>query len=181
MRKIGFGIIGAGMIAEYHAHSIKSLDNVELIGFFDTNLEAAKKRAAEFNCRVYQSLEELLSDPDPVLTDFYRVFPYFDAIVTVKVTGGEFAAILRDFARFAHKRKQYLAKSGFSADIRRGKVQNIGTVIPKKSYTLALTAYAAAGAGGNLMEVKRILKDNIDYTQSEKSPSLLEILTEQQR
>ena len=63
MRKIGFGIIGAGMIAEYHAHSIKSLDNVELIGFFDTNLEAAKKRAAEFNCQVYQSLEELLADP----------------------------------------------------------------------------------------------------------------------
>ena len=62
MRKVGFGIIGAGMIAEFHAHSIKSLDNVELIGFFDTNLEAAKKRAAEFNCRAYQSLEELLSD-----------------------------------------------------------------------------------------------------------------------
>ena len=126
-------------------------------------------------------MQELLSDPAPELTDFYRVFPYFDAIVTVKVTDGEFAAILRDFARFAHKRKQYLAKSGFSADIRRGKVQNIGTVIPKKSYTLALTAYAAAGAGGNLMEVKRILKDKIDYKQPEKSPSLLEILTEQQR
>ena len=124
-----------------------------------------------------QKLQTLLKMPTPSMDDFYSVFPYFDAIVKVKVTGGEFAAILREYAKFAHKRKQYLAKSGFTADIRRGKVRNLGTVAEEKSYTLVLSAYAAAGAGGNLMGVRRILKDKIDYQQLEKSPALLEILT----
>jgi 2',3'-cyclic-nucleotide 2'-phosphodiesterase (5'-nucleotidase family) len=122
-------------------------------------------------------LQELLNDPSPELTDFYQVFPYFDSMITVVVTGGEFIAILREYAKFARKRKQYLAKSGFSADIVRGKVRHISSIERKKSYTLALSAYAAAGAGGNLMETRRILKDKIDYRQLKENMSLLEVLT----
>ena len=62
-RKIGFGIIGAGMIAELHAKSMKSLKNVELIGIFDTNAAAAQKRAEQFQCRAYSNFEEFLADP----------------------------------------------------------------------------------------------------------------------
>ena len=60
--KVGFGIIGAGMIAELHAKIIKSLDNTELIGFYDTNYESAKKRADQFGCRAYESFEDFLAD-----------------------------------------------------------------------------------------------------------------------
>lgn len=122
-------------------------------------------------------LQGLLNDPSPQLTDFYQVFPYFDSMITVVVTGGEFLVILREYAKFAHKRKQYLTKSGFSADIVHGKVRHTGSIDRKKSYTLALSAYAAAGAGGNLMETRRILKDKIDYRQMTDLPSLLEVLT----
>ena len=62
-RKVGFGIIGAGMIAELHAKSMKSLDNVELIGIFDTNAAAAKKRADQFQCKAYSDFDEFLADP----------------------------------------------------------------------------------------------------------------------
>lgn len=62
--KLGFGIIGAGMIAGMHAASIRSLDNCELAGFFDPVPEAAKKRAEEFGCRAYPSLEAMLADPE---------------------------------------------------------------------------------------------------------------------
>ena len=31
---VGFGIIGAGMIAEMHAKSMQELENVRLIGFY---------------------------------------------------------------------------------------------------------------------------------------------------
>ena len=122
-------------------------------------------------------LQGLLNDPSPQLTDFYQVFPYFDSMITVVVTGGEFLVILREYAKFAHKRKQYLTKSGFSADIVHGKVRHTGSIDRKKSYTLVLSAYAAAGAGGNLMETRRILKDKIDYRQMADLPSLLEVLT----
>lgn len=48
-RKVGFGIIGAGMIAELHAKIMQTLDNVELVGIFDTNAAAVQKRAEQFH------------------------------------------------------------------------------------------------------------------------------------
>ena len=127
-----------------------------------------------------EKLNGLLKNPSPRQIDFYRVFPYFDTIITVKVTGGEFAAILREYVQFAHKRKQYRAKSGFSADIVRSKVRNISLPETKNGYTLALSAYAAAGAGGNLKDTRRILKDKIDYQQLVNTISLLDLLTVKQ-
>ena len=62
-RKVGFGIIGAGMIAELHAKSMQTLDNVELVGIFDTNAAAAEKRAAQFQCKAYSKFDEFLADP----------------------------------------------------------------------------------------------------------------------
>lgn len=62
-RKVGFGIIGAGMIAELHGKTIKTLENAELVGIFDTNATAAQKRAEQFQCRAYSNFEEFLADP----------------------------------------------------------------------------------------------------------------------
>ena len=62
-RKVGFGIIGAGMIAELHAKTMKTLKNVDLIGIFDTNAAAAQKRAEQFQCRAYSNFDEFLADP----------------------------------------------------------------------------------------------------------------------
>ena len=63
IQKVGFGIIGAGMIADLHARAISQLDNTTLVGVFDLNLDAAAKLAKKFNCRCYERLEELLADP----------------------------------------------------------------------------------------------------------------------
>lgn len=63
---VGFGIIGAGMIAEMHAKSMQSLPEVKLVGFYDRNFSAAQKRAAEFNVKAYSSYEEFLADPEIV-------------------------------------------------------------------------------------------------------------------
>jgi len=62
--KIGFGIIGAGMIAELHAKSMQSLENARLVGFYDNYLPSAQKRAAQFNCRAYNTFEDFLADPE---------------------------------------------------------------------------------------------------------------------
>ena len=61
--KVGFGIIGAGMIAELHARTIRQLDNTELIGFYDANYAAAQKRAEQFGCKAYEKFEDFLADP----------------------------------------------------------------------------------------------------------------------
>lgn len=123
-----------------------------------------------------QKLQALQSIPEPGVKDFYGVFSYFDPIITVSVSAGEFAAILREYAKFAHKRKQYLAKSGFSADINRGRVSALKLPRRSKRFTLALSAYAAAGAGGNLPETRRILSGRINYQQAENAPGILDVL-----
>ena len=61
---VGFGIIGAGMIAEMHAKYMQELKNVKLVGFYDSNYAAAEKRAAQFNVKAYKSYEEFLADPE---------------------------------------------------------------------------------------------------------------------
>ena len=61
---VGFGIIGAGMIAEMHAVAMQDLPNVKLIGFYDKNLAAARSRAEKFNVKAYESFEEFLADPE---------------------------------------------------------------------------------------------------------------------
>ena len=63
-KKVGFGIIGAGMIAELHASALQSASNCELIGIYDPVIAAAEKRAAQFNCKCYPSLESMLDDPE---------------------------------------------------------------------------------------------------------------------
>ena len=63
-KKIRFGIIGAGMISGMHATSIKSLDHCTLAGFFDPVPAAAAKRAAEFGCSSYLTLDAMLADPE---------------------------------------------------------------------------------------------------------------------
>ena len=63
-KKIGFGIIGAGMIAELHAQSMRMLSNVQLIGIYDTNPDAARKRAEQFGCKAYDDFDAFLADPE---------------------------------------------------------------------------------------------------------------------
>ena len=45
-KKYGFGIVGAGMIGDFHARAINDLPNAKLIGFCD-QIEPAAKRAAD--------------------------------------------------------------------------------------------------------------------------------------
>ena len=45
MKKWKFGIIGAGLIADFHAKAIESLENATLNGICGTNRDKAKKLA----------------------------------------------------------------------------------------------------------------------------------------
>ena len=62
--RIGFGIIGAGMIAELHARSMQELSNVRLVGIYDKNAEAARRRAEQFRCKAYENFDAFLADPE---------------------------------------------------------------------------------------------------------------------
>lgn len=59
----GFGIIGCGMISNFHARAIADVRGAKLIGGFDAVPAAAEKLAANFDCKAYGRLKDMLADP----------------------------------------------------------------------------------------------------------------------
>ncbi len=64
MKKWNFGIIGAGLIADFHAKAIQSLVNAQLVGICGTNGDKAKKLAEKYNCKKYDSESEMFRSAD---------------------------------------------------------------------------------------------------------------------
>lgn len=60
MKHWNFGIIGAGLIADFHAKAIQSLGNARLTGISGSNKEKVRVLAEKYNCRAFSSDEELL-------------------------------------------------------------------------------------------------------------------------
>jgi UDP-N-acetyl-2-amino-2-deoxyglucuronate dehydrogenase len=60
-KKIGFGIIGCGMISSWHAGAIAEIDGAVLKGVTDLNENARKSFAEKYNAKAFNSVEDLLS------------------------------------------------------------------------------------------------------------------------
>ena len=58
----GFGVIGCGMIANFHAKAIADLENGELVACFDMFAESADKFASAQGCTAYHDLDAMLAD-----------------------------------------------------------------------------------------------------------------------
>ena len=61
---IGFGVVGLGMIADFHAKAIAAADNATLVAGCSRSVDNAQRFADEHGCRGYANLDELLADPD---------------------------------------------------------------------------------------------------------------------
>ncbi|MEL6105108.1 MAG: Gfo/Idh/MocA family oxidoreductase [Planctomycetota bacterium] len=59
---IGIGIVGCGMIANFHAKAIKDAAGAELIGAASRRMDATQTFATEHGCHAFASLEEMLAD-----------------------------------------------------------------------------------------------------------------------
>ena len=57
-----FGIIGGGMIANFHAQAIQAMQGGKLGAIFARNPQKAKALGEQFNCKSYSNLEEFLAD-----------------------------------------------------------------------------------------------------------------------
>ncbi len=57
-----FGIIGGGMIANFHAQAIQAMRGGQLGGIYARKAEKAKALAEKYNCKAYTQLADLLSD-----------------------------------------------------------------------------------------------------------------------
>ena len=59
----GFGIVGCGMIAGFHARAIAELRGAKLIACHDAVPASADRLAASTGCRAYHKLDDMLADP----------------------------------------------------------------------------------------------------------------------
>jgi predicted dehydrogenase len=66
MSKLKVGVIGTGHLGKLHTKMFRSIENCELIGIYDSNLDQAKAVSEEFGVPSVTSLEDLLSKVDAV-------------------------------------------------------------------------------------------------------------------
>jgi UDP-N-acetyl-2-amino-2-deoxyglucuronate dehydrogenase len=59
---LGFGIIGCGMISQFHAWAIADVRGAKLVACFDTRKESAERFAAANGCTAYDQLDAMLAD-----------------------------------------------------------------------------------------------------------------------
>ncbi|HPA47029.1 MAG TPA: Gfo/Idh/MocA family oxidoreductase [bacterium] len=60
---VGFGLLGAGLVAPFHAKSLRSSSKATLVAVADMNRERAEKLAKEYECKCLTTLDELLDCP----------------------------------------------------------------------------------------------------------------------
>jgi UDP-N-acetyl-2-amino-2-deoxyglucuronate dehydrogenase len=60
--RIGFGLLGTGLIAPFHAKALRASGVAELVAAADMVPERLDRFTAEFGCKGYASLEEMLAD-----------------------------------------------------------------------------------------------------------------------
>jgi predicted dehydrogenase len=63
-RGFGFGIIGCGMIANFHAKAVGDIRGAKVVACYDSFPAAADRFAAAQGCRGYHDLAAMLADPD---------------------------------------------------------------------------------------------------------------------
>lgn len=61
-RTVRFGLLGAGLIAPFHAKAIRAAAGCELVAVADMNNQRAGQIAREYGCRAVGTLDELLAD-----------------------------------------------------------------------------------------------------------------------
>src|SRR5436190_5577340 len=59
----GFGIIGCGMISNFHAKAIADVRGAKLVACFDAVPASADRLAAQTGCKAYHKLDDMLADP----------------------------------------------------------------------------------------------------------------------
>jgi UDP-N-acetyl-2-amino-2-deoxyglucuronate dehydrogenase len=69
MKTWNFGIIGAGLIADFHAKAIQHINNARLVGICGTNLIKRDALAKKYACKSYESARKMIqSDEIDIVT-----------------------------------------------------------------------------------------------------------------
>ncbi len=63
MKNYTFGILGTGLISDFHARAILDIPQAILAGFSGRSPQKAQPLADRYNCKAYNNFEEFITDP----------------------------------------------------------------------------------------------------------------------
>lgn len=66
MKKLRVGVVGAGYLGRFHAQKYSELENAELVGVVDTNVERSRLVAGEVKTEAFFSIEDIFGKVDAV-------------------------------------------------------------------------------------------------------------------
>ncbi len=66
MKKLKVGVVGVGKLGTVHARIYSEIDEVELIGLYDVNIDRAIEVARQFGVKVFPSLDALLDEVEAI-------------------------------------------------------------------------------------------------------------------
>ena len=64
--KINIGVIGVGHLGQHHVKHYSNMDNINLLGVYDTDSVRAKKIAAAYNTKYFKEANELMKKCDAI-------------------------------------------------------------------------------------------------------------------
>ncbi len=86
--KVGFGLLGAGLIAPFHARAIQATARGELVAVAEPDAARREKFTAEFPCTAYATLGEMLQDPRVTVVNVLTPnHLHFDAVMKAASAG----------------------------------------------------------------------------------------------
>ncbi len=98
-RKIRFGIIGCGVIADFHANAIMELqDEAILVGVTDVVYDAAEKFSKRHGIRVFATLEEMLSSSEIDVVNICTPSGYHAEVVIKAAKAGKHIIVEKPMA-----------------------------------------------------------------------------------
>ena len=62
----GIGIVGCGMVADFHAQAITAMRGGHLAGVFSRRQDNARRLADQFGCKAYTDYKAFLADTSSV-------------------------------------------------------------------------------------------------------------------
>lgn len=87
-KPLGFGLLGAGLIAPFHAKAVRDSNGGRLVAVCDLMRERADRLAAEFKIKVYYDLAAMLRDPEiDVVNIALPNHLHFDAVLACAAAG----------------------------------------------------------------------------------------------
>jgi predicted dehydrogenase len=66
MNPVRIAVIGTGVMGSYHLKNYAKMDDVELVGVYDVDIERARAKAAEVGTTAFDDLDELIKHVDAV-------------------------------------------------------------------------------------------------------------------